>query len=297
MKLVKHFNEVSKELLESTRLKPGQIVKYRVHVVGVGKRKTTPLMPNVPAIPVSKNVPPSDQIWDNFANKFVTIGAIRNVKSNGSPAFYDLTFRRATAGIITLRGGRAADQEIHSYMMLTDYNGSKPDRDPSKQILFHFIDESKVAEVKSEGRKSLRVALNTAADLSEADVKTYIVARGGDEKRPLKVLRDELEAFAEAQPDKFMEFIANAQTTVTAVVQRALNNGKIKFNGEQSRFEWTNGEPILTVARSGRDANEELALWLRSDLKGEKVFQMLNTKPQPVKNNQQAKQADQEKQA
>lgn len=297
MKVVKHFNTLSQELIDSTKLKKDQIVKFRVHVVGVGKRKTTPLMPMMPAIPTTKNVPPSDQIWDDYKKTFVTIGAIRNVKSNGSPAFYDLTFRRATGGIITLRGGRAADQEIYSYMTLCDFNGSKPDRDPSKPILFHFVDEAKIADIRSEGRKNLRIALNTAADLSEADVKTYIVARGGDEKRPLKVLRDELEAFAEAQPDKFMEFIANAQTTVTAVVQRALNNGKIKFNGEQSRFEWTNGEPILTVARSGRDANEEFALWLRSDLKGEKVFQMLNTKPQPVKNNQQAKQADQEKQA
>lgn len=287
MKVLKHFNALSEELLATTKLKKDQIVKYRVHVVGVGKRRTTPLMPMVPAIPVSKNVPPSDQIWDDKKGSFVTIGAIRNVKSNGNPAFYDLTFRRATAGIITLRGGRAADQEIHSYLMLCDFNGSKVDRDPSKPILFHLIDESKIAEVKSEGRKSLRVALNTAADLSEDDVRTYVAARGGDEKRPLKVLRDELEAFAEAQPDKFMEFIANAQTTVSAVVQRALNSGKIKFNGEQSRYEWTNGEPILTVARTGNDAVEEFALWLRSDLKGEKVFQMLNTKKQPVKNSQQ----------
>jgi len=289
MKKVKHFNELSPELLEKTKLKPGQIVHYKVHVTGTGNKSTTRLAPGLLAIPVAKNVPPTDQIWDDNLKAFVTIGAIRNVKSNGNPAFYDLTFRRATGGRMTYRGGRVADQEIHSYMMLCDYNGSKPDRDPSKPILFTFIDEEKVAEAKIEARNSRRVALNTAADLSEDDVRMYVAARGGDEKRPLKTLRNELEDFADAKPDKFMAFINSASTSTNAVVNRAIRAQKIKFNSEQSRFEWTDsGEAILTVARSGADAVEELSLWLRTDIKGEKVFQLLNTSDKkPIKKSQQ----------
>ena len=289
MKLVKHFNQLSPELLATTQLKKDQVVKYRVYTVGVGKRKVTPLMPMVPAIPTAKNVPPTDQIWDDFKKAFVTIGAIRNVKSNGNPGFYDLTFRRTSGGLIQLRGGRVADQEIHSYLMLTDFNGSKKDRDTSKPILFHFIDENAIAEKQSLSRKSLRIALNTAADLTEDNVRIYTSARGLDDRRPLGILRDELEAFAAANPDEFMKFVTSANTTVNAVVNRALKNDKIKFNAEQSRFEWPTGEPILTVARTGQDAIEEFALWLKTDLKGEKVFQLLNvSEKKPIKNNQQA---------
>lgn len=290
MKLVQHYNKISPELLASTKLQPGQTVKYRVKVSGMnGKRTSTPLAPNLPAIPVSKNIPPADQIWDDNIKQFVTIGAIRNVKSTGNPAFYDITFRRASGGIITLRAGRVADQEIHSYMMLTDFNGSKPDRDPSKPILFTFIDEEKQAEVRTEARKNRRVALNTAADLSEEDVRTYTAARGLDEKRTMKILRAELEDFADVDPDGFMRFINSADTTVVAVINRAIKNNKIKFNSEQSRFEWPTGETVLAVARSGNDAIEELATWLRSNERGERVFQQLNTSSKkPVKNNQQA---------
>ncbi len=289
MKLVKHFNNLSKELLDSTRLEKHQTVKYRVHTAGVGKRKVTPLMPMVPAIPTAKNVPPTDQIYDQYSKQFVTIGAIRNVKSNGNPGFYDLTFRRTSGGMIVLKGGRVADQEIHSYLMLTDYNGSKPDRDTSKPILFYFVDENKIAEDNSAARKSLRIALNTAADLTEDNVRIYTAARGLDDRRKLSVLRDELEAFAASSPDKFMQFVSAAGTTVNAVVHKAIKNDKIKFNAEQSRFEWPTGEPILTVARTGQDAIEEFGLWLKTDLKGEKVFQLLNVSDKkPIKNSQQA---------
>ncbi len=289
MKLVKHFNNLSPELLATTKLERDQVVKYRVHTVGVGKRKMTPLMPMVPAIPTAKNVPPTDQIYDQYKKEFVTIGAIRNVKSNGNPGFYDLTFRRTSGGMIILKGGRVADSEIHSYLMLTDYNGSKVDRDTSKPILFYFVDENKIAEDNSAARKALRIALNTAADLSEDNVRIFTAARGLDDRRKLSVLRDELEAFAAATPVKFMEFISSAQTTVNAVVQKAIKNGKIKFNAEQSRYEWPTGEPILTVARTGQDAVEEFALWLKSDIRGEKVFQLLNVSDKkPIKNNQQA---------
>lgn len=274
MKKTELFNDVSPEIIAKTKLKKGEQVVYRVHGI-----ERNPMDETRWAIPAAKNVPPSDQIWDEIKQEFVDIAAVKSVNPKGEHTYHDIYFFGNQGGILVLVGGRAADQEIHSYLALCNYNGSNPNRDNTKEIIFELVDETAKSEVERKHRNMKREALNAAADLSAEDVKNYIAALGKDDSRKVEVLRNELETLADNDPEGFLDLINNKQAVMKATINRALAKGVIIFDEEQSRFTWANGEAILTVARStGGDAVEEFVSYCVSGAKGEKVYQTLQSK-------------------
>jgi len=274
MKKTKLFNDLSPELIAKTKLKPGEQVVYRV--TGI---QPNPFDPNKWAIPAAKNVPPTDQIWDPIKQDYVDIAAVRSVSPDGNHTFHDIYFFGNLGGHMILVGGRAADQEIHSYLSICNYNGSNPDRDPSKEIYFELVDEAVKSEKERKTRNIKREALNAAADLSAEEVRTYTAALGQDDTAKVEVLRNRLEEMADHDPESFMDLINNKQAVMKATINRALNKGIINFDSEQSRFTWPNGEVILVVSRTtGGDNVEELLGYCASNAKGEKVYQTIQSK-------------------
>jgi hypothetical protein len=273
MKKTELYNQLSEKLVKSTMLKPGQSVTYRLTNI-----QKSSLDPTRLAIPASKNVPPIDTIYDEEEGQYVTIAAVKSINANGEHTFHDIVFSYNMAGHLILQGGRAVDQEIHSYLSLCDYNASKPNRDTSKDAIFELVDEEAKAEKESRTRNIRREALNAAADMSAEDVKTYAAAMGKDDTKAVSVLRNELEEMADTNPQDFLNLINNKQAVVTATVNRAVKKGVILFNQEQSRFEWPNKEVILVVARTGSDAIDEFVSFCTSSAKGEKVFQTIQSK-------------------
>jgi hypothetical protein len=268
------YNGVSESLVKKTMLKPGEQVVYRLY-----NMQKNPMNPEKIAIPSAKNVPPVDTIWDEEKSEYVDIACIKSVDAQGNHNFQEIFFYGNMAGHLILQGGRAFDQEIHTYLTLCDYNASKPNRDTTKEIIFERVDEEVKAEKESRTRNIRREALNAAADLTPEEVKDYAAALGKDDSKPVKVLRNELEEMADSQPEDFMSLINNKQAVMKATINRALKKNALVFNEEQSRFEWPNKEAILTVARTtGSDAIEELISFCISSAKGEKVFQTIQSK-------------------
>jgi ribosomal protein L20 len=274
MKKTKLFNDISPELINKTKLKPGQQVVYRVHGI-----TPDPMNPGKWAIPSSKNVPPTDQIWDPIKEEYIEIAAVRSVSPDGNHTFHDIYFFGNQGGHMILLGGRAVDQEIHSYMSLCNYNGSNPDRDTSKEIYFELVDESAKSDKERKQRNLKREALNAAADLSPEDVRNYIAALGQEDSGKIEVLRNRLEDMADNDPSGFLDLINNKQAVMKATLNRAVNKGVILFDSEQSRFTWPNGEVILVVSRTtGGDNIEELVGFCVANAKGEKVYQTIQSK-------------------
>jgi hypothetical protein len=273
MKKTEMYNQLSDKLIKSTMLKPGQSVTYRLHNI-----QRDAFDPNRLAIPAVKGVPLIDTIWDEEKGEFVDIAAVRSVDGQGNHIFHEINFYSNMAGHMILTGGRAFDQEIHSYLSLCDYNASKPNRDNTKEAIFELVDETATAEKESRTRNQRREALNAAADLSAEDVKTYASALGKDDSKAVSVLRNELEELADKDPGAFLDLISNKLAVVTATVNRAIKKGTILYNQEQSRFEWPNKEVILVVARTGSDAIDEFVSFCTSSPKGEKVLQTLQSK-------------------
>lgn len=274
MKKTKMYNNVSDALLKPTKLKPGQQVVYRVEGI-----QPDPMNPGKWAIPAAKNVPPIDQIWDEEKQEYVEIAAVRTFDSEGNHTFHEIWFFGNQGGHMILRGGNAIDQEIHSFLSISNYNGSNPNRDTTKEVYFTLVDEQAKSEVERKVRNIKREALNVSADLTAEDVRNYIAALGQDDTRPLEVLRNDLEAMADSDPKSFLDLVSNKQAVMKATLNRALKKNVIKFEEEQSRFTWPTGEVITTVARTtGSDAVEDLVAFCVSSTKGEKVYQTIQTK-------------------
>lgn len=274
MKKTKFYNNVSDSLLKPTKLKPGQQVVYKVEGI-----TPDPMNPGKWAIPAAKNVPPIDQIWDEEKQEYVDIAAVRSFDAEGNHTFHEIWFFGNQVGLMILRGGNAIDQEIHSYLSLCNYNGSNPNRDTTKEVYFTLVDEQAKSESERKVRNLKREALNVSADLTAEDVRNYIAALGQDDTKPLEVLRNDLEKMADNDPKSFLELVSNKQAVMKATLNRALKKNVIKFEEEQSRFTWANGEVITTVARTtGSDAIEDLVAFCVSSAKGEKVYQTIQTK-------------------
>lgn len=274
MKKTELYNNVSPELLNESKLKPGEQVVYRV--AGI---QPNPMDPTKWAIPAVRNVPVTDEIYDQIAERYVSISAIKSINADGTNNYHQLYFFGSQGGHLILLGGRAADQEIHSYLSLCNYNGSNPNRDESKEVIFELVDEVAKSQKETKQRNLKREALNSAADLSADDVRNYIAALGQDDTQKIEVLRNKLEEMADNDPEGFVALISNKQATMKATINRAITKGAIVFDAEQSRFTWPNGEAILTVSRTtGGDNVDELISYCVSGAKGEKVYQTLQSK-------------------
>lgn len=274
MKKTPLFNNVSQELLDSTKLKKGEQVVYKLY--GIGPNPSDPSKMGFPSV---KNIPPIDQIYDEHTGSFVDIAAIRSVTPNGDCVFHEIYFYGAQSGVMLLNGSKGIDQEIHSYMMLSNYNASNKNRDTSKEPMYELVDENKTSEIERKTRNMKREALNTAADLTPDEVRTYIAALGQDDTRKIDLLRNDLESMADKDPKSFMELVNNKQAIMKAVINRALSKGVITFDAEQAKFGWPTGEAILTVSRTtGGEPVEELVSYCVSNQKGEKVYQTIQSK-------------------
>jgi hypothetical protein len=272
MKKTKLYNNLPDKLLKKMLLKPGERVVYKLYNI-----TSAPMDPTRLAIPAYRNVPPIDQIYDKESESYIDIAAVKSVDAEGNHTFHDIYFTSQQAGHMILFGGRAVDQEIHSYLSLCNHNASNKDRDTTKEVIFELVDEEAKAEKESTTRNKKRDALNIAADLTPEDVKDYTAALGKSEDRPIKVLRNELEALADRDPEEFLGLINNKQAVMKATINRALAKGAILFSEEQSMYKWANGEAILTVAR-GTEAIDEFVSFCVSSAKGEKVYQNLQSK-------------------
>jgi len=272
MKTSKIYNNLPAELLTKTKLKPGQTVTYKLV-----NMSPIPMDPSRLAIPTIFEIPPIDQIYNEKTGEYYDIAALKSVDAQGNHTYHPLYFTRQGAGHMTLVGGRAQDQEIHSYLSLCNYNASNESRDTSKEALFELIDEEAKAEKQARTRNIKREALNAAADLGTEEVRDYAAALGKDDTRPVKVLKNELEELADSDPQAFMDLLGNKQLVMKATINRAVKKGVILFNSEQSRYEWPNKEAIFTVAR-GTEAVDELISFCISSPKGEKVYQTIQSK-------------------
>lgn len=274
MKKTKIYNNLSEKLLSSTKIKKGDIVIYKVKAIN-----RNPVNHNEILIPAAVNVPFIDQIWDDETQEYIDIAAIKSVAASGEINYHELWFYGSQGGHLMLKGGIGSDQEIHSYLSLCNFNGSNPNRDTSKEIIFELVDEKAKSEGDRKTRNLKREALNAAADLSAEEVRTYTAALGKDDTKPVEVLRNNLEELADKNPIEFMDIIGNKQAIMKATLNRALTKGVIIFDTEQSRFTWPNGEVILVVSRTTAGDNvEELLGFCATNAKGEKVYQTIQSK-------------------
>lgn len=271
MKVTKLYNRVPANLLEKTKLKKGEKAVYKL-----ANLQKDPMNPERWAVPVSVRVKPTDDIYDSETNEYYSIAAVKSVSAQDEHSFYDIFFTKGNAGILELEGGRATDQEIHSFLFLSDYRANKEGRDATKEALYVLVDEKKKADEDRRVRNQMRDAMNAAAEMKPQEVRDFTAVLGRDDKRDLSILRDEVESYAQNHPKEFLETYNNKQNPMKATLKRALDKGVILFSSEENKFTFPDGEVICVVARATDNKHlDGLIAHCVSGKKGEAIYQRI----------------------
>src|SRR5690606_8877530 len=144
------------------------------------------------------------------------IAFISSIGLNGEIQLGQIDFLFQNNGEINLKGGIAEDQEKYEYLMLTNYNASKKNRDASRVPLFKLDDHKMEARRQMEERNYLKAAISKVDKMTDEEIQEFIWSTrevGANENDPA-VLRNEAERIAQEKPKYFMEVLADKTNTV-----------------------------------------------------------------------------------
>lgn len=261
------YNNLSPEMLGKVRRGDKLIFK-------ILKITKDPLNEGHLRMPSVTMIPTTDRVFDKSNNTYCDIACIRAVGAGGQLTYYDVNFTARSMGHMVLDTNTREGYEKAMYMVLSNYNLSNPDRDSGVQPLFELVDNKAKAKESRGNRKIRREALVAASKLTAAEVRTIIAAMGRDEKREMELLRDEIETFAEHNPEEFLKTSLSKDNEIKAVVKQATDEGIIQYNKQQSRYEWcSTTEAICTVPRANaRKPQESFLMFVKEHKNGKAVF-------------------------
>lgn len=263
MRQTEEFNKVSDKLLNQHKLKPGQVKEFRV--VGI---KPDPHNTGRFLIPSSSNVPVRDIIYDPYLDDNVEIASIKTVNPDGTVVYDEIVFDASTGGRIFLNGSKPQDRSRYQYLMLSNYNLSNPNRDPSKLAIFEFFEPEEEARKRSVRRKNLKEAFNIIENLNSADLRDYADYLGLGEGLSDTEIKDYLEAQAEKNPESILDNVTRNDDAVRSKVKRAINRGVIKWFKKGKSFHWAKSDQEIFATPKEGSALDHFVAWLLDDPEG-----------------------------
>jgi hypothetical protein len=272
LKKILHYNDLSEQTISKVpKLKKGETARFKCVLINPDLKNERRF-----SGPRFYNIHPVDSVWDEGVNDYVEIGFVdRQVLSNGEVvANKKLIKFSAPSGEITLRGGVQEDEYLYYFLSLSNRNGSNENRDISKPIEFVRIDEEKKAKEKNEKRSKKFDALLAANNMTSDQIRDFVAATGGDDKKSIDILKDYVFDWADKNPEDFLVKINDVEATTKATIKRALDQGVIAFNTTELVFTWPgSGEKIASVPRAdGIEHIKYLSDLLLSDKRYEKVL-------------------------
>jgi hypothetical protein len=248
----------------------------------------SPLLTNIPKIPKGKlvqfraygcidparpgkffgrtvRVPPTDIITDNEGNTY-DIAMIKSVGAGGVQELdNEVFFDTIQACLISLRSSSAREMRQYQYFMLCNYNGSNPNRDTSKPILFEIVDDAKDHTSKRTRFKKIAAAMAAIENFSEKEVLDFIRSNRLPDTGSHHSRVAYLEEFAQKDPDKFMTAPLIDHTSLYATIEQATKAKVITYNNVTREYQTYDKKVILEVKKGfGVSNKDELAKFLMS---------------------------------
>jgi hypothetical protein len=217
-------------------------------------------------IPAAYQIPSTDIVYDKQRAEFVTIAAIERQDNDGNAIFLNVVFTAANLGYLFLNGNNPTHQKIYQFLELSNFNLSNKDRNTDIEPMFQRIDTEKEAKQERAVRKLIVKAVNVALELDDLRVKEVAMALGIEAESPEEV-RNQLEDFAEENPEDFMSVVERASLGSESVLKEAVKNGIIKNNINSQVFEWADtGKEIFKYKKApNKNYFKELADYLEEN--------------------------------
>lgn len=129
-------------------------------------------------------------------------------------------------------------QSLIKYLLLTDYNGSKPDRDKNKKILFNYVDVKANSDNKFAENKKIIKARALVADLegNYSKIEELATLFGIDRNMVESQILNELDNRAQLNPDLIINAFDNADNIGTVIADKALKFNIIEYNQKKGYF-------------------------------------------------------------
>lgn len=293
MKQIGRYNKVSSKFQQELgikQLKPGERKKFRYQsdriVIGEDGKKEF-------AFPETEKLPPTDTIWDPYAQQdpetkgwmgaIVDIGLVNGVDNNGAALPHQIIRRflrpEPGTGNIYLFGNNEEDRYVYWYMQICNYNAKRAGRDTSKRALFYEVDEAGEAKKSLTRRSQLLEIQNFISSLTGKNLVMTAKAAGREvEGRDEDMIKDDLWAFAEANPDGFdLLRKDNKKIESLSIIKQALESGVLVYDPTQMTVTNTaTNNVVATLKRvEGKSIQEQLDEYFKTTTKGEREYETI----------------------
>lgn len=191
------------------------------------------------------------------------IAYISREKADGEAEFGEVTFAPEARGVIKVRSGVAKDEALYKYLMLTDQNGSKKNRDTTKPVRFTIYDPVGEAEAKRAARRLRNSAINKAIAISDETAKSIL------EVKNISIgvgFRNAIESFAENNPEEFFRLCEqfDEEEDVLQLIKDGISAGLIEFDSKEKTASLKKGdESEVIYTWEGKRKNEDFADYLK----------------------------------
>jgi hypothetical protein len=231
---------------------------------------------------------PNKDIILTKEGELLPIAFVEAHNTDGSPRFGNIWFQlEAECNIICLAGAKHA--AMYNYLEISNYNESNPDRDPSITPVYRRVDSLNQSK-QTRSQRSARVsALKAVISMSNEEVEKFLSANKHavpvkmvstpDGKKDFDAIRDSLEKWTEANPDRFLALTLasnpNAEEAIEEIVKKARAADIIGFDNSTKSWYSADGKPFFKVKSSAAGMqNAELVGYLKS-ADGQKILEKL----------------------
>ncbi len=195
------------------------------------------------------------------------IGIVTEVDDKKAPRFKRVKVVERDRGLLTLNLQDPDDIEKAMFLELHPKNENGLFRDKNVVSIFARVDETAYATEQRKERSVRKIATDTAAQMSDAEIVEFADAMMWDSTQDILVLRNMAEDIAENQPIMFNDIVADKKMKFQAAVKRAIDKKIWAYNPDDCQITWvSNGQLIVSLGKGTQDNDyERLAEWLMTN--------------------------------
>lgn len=165
-------------------------------------------------------------------------------------------------GILSFDLTKTEDIENVCYLLLHPKLSGGEFADPQKNQIITRIDEQGAATEQRALRTARKKAMDVAETMSDKEVIDFCDAMSGgnniewDSTQGLDILRNKVEALAEADPKYFNDKVEGKNVEYQALIKQAMNKKVISFNPAEHNFIWVGNSQVVATLSPASQKNE-----------------------------------------
>lgn len=273
------YNHLSPQLrkeLEDRAAKLGRFIKYKFAIAKKnpdGEKRTGgeylyPLLYTL--------TPVTYQIRDPYDLQLKTIGLVAQLKELGAQddGFHRLVVKEGWQGVYTLDMNKPDDRDMFAWLEMHPKLEGGKFRDENIGAVVTMIDDLADAK-RMNTQRNLRIdAMFVASNFTIMQMRDFAAAMNWNEHDDPEILKNNIVALAEQDPEFFRDFVDNKKIEYRAVLKRAMDNNIIAYVPVESKVIWSSNRQTIAVLERVETNNllDRLCDWVLTSKNGMDIY-------------------------